>query len=72
MADILYKLTPLNLCHKGNHIFFTRDGELLYGKDENNLIYPLSLEMQGKFPPILTEDLRQAFKLGMKVGKEKQ
>lgn len=71
MTDTLYKLTPLNLLHKGNHIFFTKDGELLYGKDEDSLIYPHGLEMQGKFPLISTEDLRQAFKLGMKVGEEK-
>lgn len=72
MTDALYKLAPLNLLHKGNHIFFTGDGELLYGKDENNLVYPHGLEIQGKFPPIFTEDLQNAFKLGMKAGKEKQ
>lgn len=71
MTDTLYKLTPLNLCHRGNHIFFTKDGELLYGKNEDNLVYPHGLEMQGKFPPIFTEDLRQAFKLGMKAGRGK-
>ena len=72
MANGLCKLIlEGDILHNGRHIFFTENGECLYGKDEDNLIYPDGLEMQGKFPPIFVKDLQNAFKLGMETGKEK-
>jgi len=56
--------------HRGKALFFTVEGETLYGLDPDNLIYPDGLDVTGKLPPITLADVKRAFALGMQVAQE--
>lgn len=65
----LHKLSLEDTRHRGKSIYFTVDGEVLYGRNEDDLCYPHVFEMMGKFPPISLADLKEAFLLGVRVGR---
>lgn len=65
----LHKLLLEDIRHRGKSIYFTVDGEVLYGRNEDDLCYPHGFELQGKFPPICLEDLKEAFLLGVRAGR---
>ena len=62
-----YKLVPEDTRHRQNYIFFSEEGELLYGRNEEDLSYPAAQELYGRFP-IGIKDLENAFRLGKQVG----
>ncbi len=66
----LHKLSLEDIRHRDKNIYFTLDGEVLYGLDENNICYPHGFELQGRLPPITLDDIKGAFLLGVKAGRQ--
>lgn len=63
MADKLFKLQPQDGMWPHFFFWFTVKGDVLFGRDKNDLRYPYEETTYGKLHVYL-EDLQGAFKLG--------
>ena len=68
----LYRLDLEHFRHRGKALFFTAEGEALYGPSPDNVIYPDGLALTGEFPPITLADVKRAFALGVQVAQKQE
>ena len=66
----LYRLDLEHFQHRGKALFFTADGQVLYGPSSDNVVYPDGLALIGKLPPLTLADIKQAVVLGMEMAQE--
>lgn len=67
---MMWQLKPGDIRYRGKSFWFEEDGTLYYGPNLDNLVFPEGLELTGVLPLLSLADLKAAFLLGRKVGRE--